>query len=170
MAQVYINVPPSQQLAAFLDKLPFQQYVSLTYRSPRSLGLADATCKLWLETLERHHRSPIGAVTSIESVNGGHTHHHLLLLSTAPLDIEFEKTTWFFLSRASSRHSIEIQPYDPSRGALSYVIKTYGSPQDEVELRSLEIFASHDQTFWKRNARQRRRYRRLFAKLQASPP
>src|SRR6476620_4649726 len=71
----------NRELAAFLDPLPFQQFVTLTYGSSPAVQIGQDTCSRWRFALEKHHKSVVGAVVSTEAQSGGrHSHHHLLLL------------------------------------------------------------------------------------------
>lgn len=61
-------------------------------------------------------------------------HAHLMLAAPAPLDCRSAQERWLCIADTRDTDRALVEQYDPSRSALAYVSKMYGTHLDEIRL------------------------------------
>ena len=152
----------------YFSRIPWQYFTTHFITRPS----ADAHRRdIWHEYINRVctlHRDTLAYLWSEESRNAHGdlyqipVHFHALWFSHRPLDTRMMATQWKALAGTGGK-PIAIEHYDPSGGALAYVLKLADRSDCHWEFsNNLSLFSSESVDV--SNAQARRRYRRHLAR------
>jgi hypothetical protein len=153
---------------AYYSQFPWQLYCTFTF--PRRLRYGDEQARtIWnefLSFLEAAHPDTICRLVAEESQHahgvlaGIRLHYHALFASDTPIGETVIRDLWHKLV-GNGKKSIEIDRYDPCRGAVGYCLKTVGSPDHgNITTYNDDLYAAERSVDWNKTAATRRRWRR----------
>lgn len=152
----------------YYNQFPWQLFCTFTF--PRRLRNGDEEARtLWSEfvtRLEAAHPDTICRLVAEERQHahgvlaGIRLHYHALFTSNTPVSETVIRDLWRQLV-GNGKNSVDVQHYDPSRGAVGYCLKTVGSPDHgDVTTYNDDLYAAERPFDWNKNAASRRRWRR----------
>jgi hypothetical protein len=157
---------PQDAYAAWLRTIPWKLYGTFTFAWPVSDAQADKVFHAFINRMERHIGSDIAWVRGDEKRWSGcgmpsiPRHYHAVFWSAAPLSGWLFESEW--MSMAGERgdgQGAKVDPYDPNRNAVSYVLKKINSLEGDWHFGRLDL-ALPASTHEPLTSRQRRRLRR----------
>lgn len=123
---------PVSDLADFLRELPCQAFGTLT--TPRSKPQAwwDTVIPEFLDAIQASEQMPLGWLRGDEK--SYQLHSHIVFAAPRPLDCRKATLLWLHIVGTRDPNQAVILPYDPSRSAILYAAKLYGTDGDGVSL------------------------------------
>lgn len=106
----------------------WSHFATLTSTTAVGEEAAIAGAKRWVRRLEGRVQGPVDHFIAVERGGGGLLHSHVLVAGTEHLTAETLKQSWM-------EGRSDVQPYDSSRGAWSYVTKGIGADVVDYDLR-----------------------------------
>jgi hypothetical protein len=147
----YDRIPTAQDkatqadYAAWLETLPLQIYVTLTFAHRVSQPQGTATFKEFINRLERHYRVPIGWVRCEEVIGWSgcglaatELHYHVLLCSSARLDPTVIESVWHALGHF--KDNADARVYEETGNAAAYCMKFLHQPGQQWDHGNLHFF------------------------------
>jgi hypothetical protein len=175
--------------AEWLSNVPWKLYGTFTFAWKVSDQQGDKVFHAFINRMERHLGCDIAWVRGDEKrwsgcgMPGIPRHYHALFWSAAPLDRQLFETQWTSLAgdrrkkmAGTGREGMaedqlvkpgaKVDPYDPKRNAIAYVLKLINTPEGDWQFRKLELAVPA----WRREpatCRQRRWLRRHHERVEA---
>jgi len=148
--------------AAWLQQLPLQIYLTLTFAHRVSQMQGVAIFDEFINRLERYYRAPIGwirceAVTNWSGCGLAAVplHFHILLCSAAKLDLAMIEDVWHSLGHF--RVNAEARVYDAAGNAAVYCMKFLHEPGLKWDIGNLHFYVTGTTRTNHRGRRQRLR-------------
>lgn len=152
---------------SWLRPVPWQLFCTFTFAYQVSELQANKVFDGFINRLERSVRSSVIYVRGMErrfsgcGMPGCPLHFHVVVACAVRIDPLPVKLLWESMAGTRSHGAgADIRAYDPSKEGISYVLKFLNENQGDWTFRNLEL-ALKDAT---RDRRQRRRYRRNWAR------
>lgn len=155
----------STALAATLYRIPFQLF--LTIRGDgMSVEQLKSVVVSFQRHIERHFKSPLTYVPVYETQP--YLHCHMVIASA----VRFEKWNYSavaFVLRlllGSNPKAFDLQPYNPDRGALPYILKTANGPDGgDWDLVNCDLYKEFDPTDDRKTRKRRGRHFKRLARM-----
>lgn len=155
-----MTTPTAQSdLAAFIRKLPCQVFATLSTRFSRPQPWWDTSIAEWLLRIQESERVTLGWLRGDEK--SYQLHSHLILIAPSPLNCQIASQHWLSIVDTRDSSQARVERYDPTRGALEYVAKLYGTDSDRVSLGGHLNAMSGDPPSRAMLTRDRRRFKRF---------
>jgi hypothetical protein len=148
----------------FLEaELPLQAFATLTMPHNASQMMLDDVFPRWANSVQTHNRLTIGWIRAYE--HDPQRHIHAVLLAGNTLDCFHAEMLWRELVARGYSLAAKVEPYRYGVGGLSYVLKSLGSPTEDVHFsHNLSAFSPHRAfRFFGRTRTERRQIRRIQA-------
>jgi hypothetical protein len=141
-------------VAKWLNPIPWQWFVTLTFSWNVSGETADQKLKEWLNTVERDLKARVCFVAGKEHTPSSvgmevPWHFHLLAASEAPIPQQLLERTWRSLAGRGTRRpandgfvddSVLVESYELNRGGPQYCLKSMNTCDGDWLFRWLELF------------------------------
>ena len=137
-------------LARWLRPVPWQYFLTCTFPWDVKPETAVRKLRLFINGLEKHHRTRICFVAGQESKPRQHgqsvpNHFHLLLASNIPLSADAIEALWFSqvtrrLSQGRNDESIKIEQYQADRRGPEYTLKCLNDDHGDWFIHRLRDF------------------------------
>ena len=151
-----VEVPTLAAVAdSWLQDVPWQLFGTFSFASPQ-IGQETAINRFtqMTEGVAKAMRSRIGYVYSLErrSKSTGAVvplHFHAAFVAPRPIEHQLVSGMWWGLNgpkgtnldRVQPHDLAQVQPYDPSRGGVEYVVKQMTDPDCQWGLKNVELFS-----------------------------
>jgi len=142
---------PSRHLAEWLKDWPWDWWITLSFSADLTPDDANVRLLGFLDELEKNHRDSVSCLIAQEqkTVSGcgkpsGRGHFHLLMASSVTLTAASISDLWTLPEFGGSRTSgagAFVRPYDPSQGAIHYMLKSQNDPAWDFTDRNLDLLS-----------------------------
>jgi hypothetical protein len=158
------------ELGRFLESLPIQAVAHLTFPRPVTEVERDGMFTQWINEIQRLAGFTVGYHRGDEA--RPYRHMHVALVSYCPLPLGYVRRAWLSIVGPHNMKSIEVEPYCPGEGGISYQMKADGDYSCNWQLSdNIQLFKRLGDGRLHRTStsRQRRYARRIQAQQQPAP-